>query len=149
MDADGAPGLVQLSPMARVYDPESLVKNLKDFRREFGDAVGRELSQEEIADAAGIRVDTYRSWESGRRRPETDGLIPLARLYGRIVEDFYDPTPPPPDASRRAVPLVRFKADGLDSDLLAEVQAQIERVKRLQVDRIRQAQERARKGKKL
>jgi DNA-binding transcriptional regulator YiaG len=59
---------------------------LKDIRREIGDAIGRRLSIADMARICGIeRIDTYRNWEEG------DGPSgPVATLLSIISAAYRD-----------------------------------------------------------
>ncbi|WP_172674193.1 helix-turn-helix domain-containing protein [Syntrophomonas palmitatica] len=40
------------------------------------------LTQAQLCEELGIKVNAYREWEMGRRRPELESLIMLAEYYG-------------------------------------------------------------------
>lgn len=40
------------------------------------------FTQGELCEELGIKVNAYREWEMGRRRPELESLIKLAEYYG-------------------------------------------------------------------
>lgn len=46
------------------------------------------FSQDELADRAGIPVDSVQNWEQGRTKPRLDGLLKLARALGVAVDDL-------------------------------------------------------------
>ena len=124
-------------------------RNLKRFREELAAHLGQEFGQQDAAEVTEIPIDTYRAYEGGKRRITLAPLVKLAAVYGRPVEDFLLDVPPPLDPSRLPPPLVRFKAWGLDDDLRAQAATEIERVRRLQLDRVRAAKEKGRRGKRL
>lgn len=95
---------------------EVVQQNCVNFRKELGKELGREISQQELADMASLSLDTIRGYEQGRRVPDRKGLLLLSQVYGRAIEDFFARTPPPADPSRRIA--VRAKIVGpLDNDL--------------------------------
>lgn len=89
-------------------------RNLPRFRRELGEAMGlgRPITQEELADMSGQKIDTLRSYEAGRRRPGLGAVLALARVFGRAVEDLIAKEPPPPDPEKQRAFAVRFKILG-------------------------------------
>lgn len=52
--------------------------------------MAEDLTQEELAEAAGSNVKEVREWESGRRVPQVDALARLARALHRSPLDFVD-----------------------------------------------------------
>jgi transcriptional regulator with XRE-family HTH domain len=93
-------------------------RNCVRFRHEMGDNV----TQQDVADLAGISVFSVSRYEGGRGIPGRDELLQLAQVFGRTVEDFYNPNPPAQDKSRSARFGVQFKTigprpPGFDQDL--------------------------------
>jgi transcriptional regulator with XRE-family HTH domain len=86
--------------------------NLRRFQKELSEAFGRDVSQEELADAAGIRLDTLRDYVHGRRSPKIAPLLKLAEVFGRPVGDFFLASPPPLDPTRIRRFFVRTKIIG-------------------------------------
>ncbi len=76
----------------------SIHQNLRRFRAEYSALVGRNVSAEEIAEASGIKIDTLRAYENGRRNAKIAPLLALSRIYGRPIEHFFMPDPPPAEA---------------------------------------------------
>jgi transcriptional regulator with XRE-family HTH domain len=113
---------------------EVIQNNCVSFRKELARDLGREVSQQELADMAGLSLDTIRGYEQGRRVPDRKGLMLLSQVYGRAIEDFFSASPPPPDPSRRIA--VRAKIVGpLDTDLRDRVLDFISEVNREQFAR--------------
>lgn len=147
---------VRFVPMAPTRESGNLTKeqatlfrrNLAAFRREFSEALGRELTSDEAAELAGMSIDTLRSYEIGQRNPRLGAIGKLAALYERPIDDFLSATPPPRPTGWRPQPRYAFKAVALDDDLRAEAIAAIETVKRKQLERAMAAKAQMRKGKK-
>ena len=82
-----------MKAMAKAPDPleEIVRKNIIAFRE------GAGFSQAEAADLSGVPVYNLSRYERGESKsiPATV-LHQLAEVYGRKLEDFYDPDPPPP-----------------------------------------------------
>lgn len=55
-------------------------ERLKELR------LGRKLTQREVAQKVGISTSTLAMYEGGRREPDLDTLIKLARFYGVTVD---------------------------------------------------------------
>ena len=45
----------------------------------------------EVAEALGVSEQAVCEWESGRKKPRSDKLIPLANLYGCTIEELLRP----------------------------------------------------------
>jgi transcriptional regulator with XRE-family HTH domain len=90
--------------MTKARDPiEELIReNLEKFIKESG------YSQQQVADMAGIPQANFGRYVRGENVVQAGVLKPLAELFGRTVDDFYNPDPPPPNRER--VPLLFFKA---------------------------------------
>lgn len=80
---------------------EIIQENVKRFRRESG------LSQQRLADEAGVSVDAVRKWEGGRGVPDRESVTKLAAVFGRRMDDFNMKEPPPP--AERKAPLFSLK----------------------------------------
>lgn len=124
-------------------------RNLQAFRREFGEAIGRDFSAEEAAEAAGMPIDTLRSYERGYRRPKLASMVRLADLYERPIEDFVAELPPPRPVRWRPRARIAFKAWALDADLEARAMAAIQELTAEQMNRAMAAKLTGRRGKKL
>jgi len=88
--------------------------NLVRFRGELGEAMGlgRAVTQEELAELSGQRIDTLRSYEAGRRHPGLGPMMALAKAFHRTVEQMVMVNPPPADYSAVRRFNVRFKILG-------------------------------------
>lgn len=62
---------------------------LKELRKRAG------ISQQKLADAAGIGASTVRQYEYGLREPTYDTLVKLARGLGVSLAAFDEDEPPP------------------------------------------------------
>lgn len=99
-------------------EAEIIQENCKRFRAESG------FSQQQIAERIGQSIDSVRAWEQGRRTPDRDSMLKLARLWGRSMEDFFSEDPPPPRLTERPPWEVIFKLKGEPPEgLLAELEA--------------------------
>lgn len=89
--------------MASIQDDlgEIIQENVRRFRKESG------LTQQRLADEAGVSVDAVRKWESGRGVPDRESVTKLATVFGRKMDDFNMKDPPPP--TERKVPLFSLK----------------------------------------
>lgn len=54
--------------------------------REFREAA--DLTQAEVAERAGVHLQTYMRWERGDSEPGYSRLVELARVFGRTLNDF-------------------------------------------------------------
>lgn len=79
---------------------EIFKNNYFRFKAELEKFLGLRLIAEDIANASGLKVDSIRQYEGGKRRAEADSLEMLARVFGRPMEDFGKPDPPPVDPRR-------------------------------------------------
>ena len=95
-------------------DFEALRRNLPRFREQAGEimGLGRPLTQAELADLAGQKLDTLRTWEGGAKRPGSGPLLALARALGLAVDQIVAQETPTLDASRVRRFSVRFKMIG-------------------------------------
>lgn len=50
----------------------------------------RGINQKELADAIGVSPAAISHWENGRRKPDVDDLIAIARFFGCKVDDLID-----------------------------------------------------------
>lgn len=86
--------------MPRRTDPALLrivQRNCRAFRRELGE----DVTQEDVAVLAGLSVSTIGRFEQGEGQPAPQSLAKLAVALGRKMDDFFNPSPPPPDVGRR------------------------------------------------
>lgn len=62
-----------------------------------------DMSQSELANAAGVPIGTLRNWEQGRRVPLFDTVIKVAHALGVSLDDLAaEPTPQRgPDAKKK------------------------------------------------
>jgi transcriptional regulator with XRE-family HTH domain len=67
----------------------------------------QEATLSDIAGATGISISTLSRLESGRRRPNLELLLPLAKVYGVPLDDLVSP-PPTDDPRVRYRPTTRF-----------------------------------------
>jgi transcriptional regulator with XRE-family HTH domain len=74
-----------MEPMER--DPKYIADQVKFLRKTLG------LTQENLADAAGLTSRTIEKIESGGHRPEEQTLRSLARALGLDVNIFQNPSP--------------------------------------------------------
>ena len=44
------------------------------------------LTQQQVADLCGVRVQSVKSWEAGRREPPTDPVLTKAKIIKAISE---------------------------------------------------------------
>ncbi len=69
---------------------ERLRVNLIEFIKESG------YTASQVADLAGIAQASLGRYTRGENALQADVLKPLAEVFGRTIEDFYDREPPPP-----------------------------------------------------
>lgn len=50
----------------------------------------KNITQQEMAAALGISPAAISHWETGRRKPDVDDLIAIARFFGCKVDDLID-----------------------------------------------------------
>ena len=50
----------------------------------------KNITQQEMASALGISPAAISHWETGRRKPDVDDLIAIARFFGCKVDDLID-----------------------------------------------------------
>ena len=62
---------------------ECFSRNLKQMRLE------RKLTQQQVADALGVSMQSVSHWERGNTLPDIMLLPEIARLYGSTVDDFF------------------------------------------------------------
>jgi len=65
-------------------------RNIAAFRRELA------ASQAAVAAQAGISLAAVCSYEAGRHVPDIGALRRLSRIFGRSMDEFFDPSPGPP-----------------------------------------------------
>lgn len=70
---------------------ERLRVNLNRFIAQSG------YSAQQVADLSGITQASLSRYTRGENALQADALLPLAQVFGRSVEDFYDRDPPPVD----------------------------------------------------
>jgi transcriptional regulator with XRE-family HTH domain len=113
-------------------DREQIRANLVRFREHLG------LSQQKLADRAGIPVDNLRRYEQGQRSIDAVNLRALAGALGHLVDHFFLAEPPAADESliprwtARVVPGME-----VDEDLDRKVREFIAGVNREQIERLR------------
>lgn len=89
---------------------ETIQENVRRFRKESG------LTQQRLADEAGVSVDAVRKWEAGRGVPDRESITKLAAVFGRKMDDFNMKDPPPP--AERKAPVFSLKvAEGAPDEL--------------------------------
>jgi len=44
------------------------------------------MSRQDLAVAAGLKIDTLEKWETGRARPSAEGLVAVAAALGMTVD---------------------------------------------------------------
>lgn len=153
-------GLVRLSGVSdynAISDDELdvLRENLPRFREELGALFGldRPITQEELADISGQKVDTIRSYEGGKRKPKLAPMMAIARAVRRPVEHLVMRNPPPLDTAGQlgfgfAPKIVGKPPPGFQEELsrlLARFTAEAEQ----RQDRTHAAKAHGRKGKKI
>lgn len=79
--------------------------NLARFREAEG------FTQQELAGMAGVSVASVYRYEAAKGLPERAALRQFARIFGRQIEDFFNPDPPPAAAQERQFN-VRFMTSG-------------------------------------
>jgi transcriptional regulator with XRE-family HTH domain len=87
-------------------DTEQIQINCKRFREE------ADMTQQAVAEATGMSIDVVRAWEQKRRKPELDSVVKLAKLYGRRIEEFFMPEPPPAARKDKPAYAASFKITG-------------------------------------
>ena len=50
----------------------------------------KNITQQEMASALGVSPAAISHWETGRRKPDVDDLIAIARFFGCKVDDLID-----------------------------------------------------------
>lgn len=128
--------------MPSTDERETVRRNVRAFR----EAV--DMTQQEVAEAAGISAASLYRYEAGKSLPDRDALRALASVFGRAVDDFFEDKPPAPDPSRQKY--FAFKQLGpVDDDLRRRALDEIAKLNREQQERARAAKEKGRRGKKL
>lgn len=67
----------------------------------------KKLKQEDLANACNVTRSAISNWEAGRRRPDWDNLVVLARLFGITIEELvgdeliYYENPEPSSATKK------------------------------------------------
>ena len=91
---------------------EIFSRNLRRLR------LGKNLTQEQLANTLGVSVQSVSRWECGNTLPDVMLLPEIARLYGSTVDDLYRPdaTGYPSYAQRL---LAVYEASGRSEDFLA------------------------------
>jgi len=102
-------------------------RNCVSFRKELGRELGRDVSQQELADMSSLSLDAIRGYEQGQRMPGRKAMMLLSQVFGRAMVDFFLEAPPPANPARRIA--VRVKIIGpLDDDLRDIVLGTVARV---------------------
>ena len=102
-------------------------RNCVSFRKELGRELGRDVSQQELADMSGLSLDAIRGYEQGQRMPGRKAMSLLSQAFGRAMVDFFLEAPPPASPSRRIAVRVKI-IEPLDDDLREVVLAVVARV---------------------
>ena len=63
----------------------SFTNRLKEFRSK------NQMSQQAVANAAGVYIRLYQYYEAGEREPAVRTAIRLARVLGTTVEELFPP----------------------------------------------------------
>lgn len=81
-------------------------KSATDFDRRLGERItefrtAADMRQRQVADALGVSAAQLQKYERGSNCLKASSLPILADLFGRRIEDFFDPAPPavPPQVS--------------------------------------------------
>lgn len=117
-------------PSGSLSTPQAVAfrANLKRFRDEVSEVIGEDFTQEMAADAAGLKLDIYRSYEGGKRYPKVANLVRLAEVFQRPMDDFLAAEPPAVPRSRRPKWFARAVLVGnVPPGLAAEIEAVIAR----------------------
>jgi transcriptional regulator with XRE-family HTH domain len=56
---------------------------LREVRLDYGRMTGQRIDQEQMAELLGVKVGTYKGWETGNSKPAD--LIAMAQLIGRVT----------------------------------------------------------------
>lgn len=105
---------------------ERIRRNLAAFIEQSG------YSANQVADLAGVPQTTLGRYLRGENAVSVEYLKPLADVFGRRVDDFYDKEPPPPPADlETARPAFLRSRPGvnLTEEDLADFDAFLERLK--------------------
>lgn len=100
---------------------EIMRQNLEAFRKEAG------YSQAEIAEHAGIPSVNYGRYERGENAVPATVLKALADAYGRAVDDFYEPEPPPPRVEPPTFTLRSRPGAAVDKAIYERLRAEVDR----------------------
>lgn len=90
--------------------------------------VARGLSQRELADDLGLKVNTYRNYENNEREPSSTILVKLAIYYG-VSTDYLlghivkENSSPPEDEERKTLKDI---LDNMDKSTLKEIKSFLE-----------------------
>lgn len=72
----------------------------------------RDLTQQEVADALELKVNTYRNYENDDREPSSMTLLKIARFFGVTLDYLLDFHPEPKDKEeppKKIVPIETYK----------------------------------------
>lgn len=69
-------------PTGYTFAVPTIARNLRDIRRRL------ELTQQELADLAGVNQNNISKWEKGRIEPTVTSLLRVARATGCTLDDF-------------------------------------------------------------
>ena len=72
-------------------DEDSMAMKLKNAREEYSKKIGRNFSQQELAEYLGIGISTVGGWEQGRRNIPEKFFIKINNLLGtdfKAIEDY-------------------------------------------------------------
>jgi len=102
--------------------------NVKRFREGVG------LTQQQLADRAGLSVDAVRKWEGKRGTPDRESLTKMAYALGRKMDDFNLEDPPPPSDMPIPVFFLRV-AEEAPEDLRREAEVIVDQLNKRYADR--------------
>ncbi len=126
MQAMGKVGDSDDHPVRENAMEERIRRNLIKFTEQSG------YSANQVADLAGVPQATLGRYIRGENSVSVEYLKPLADVFGRKVDDFYekDPPPPPDDIELQRPAFLRARPGvNLTEEDLAEFDAFLERLK--------------------
>lgn len=65
--------------------------------------VSRDLTQNQMAEQAGVKYKSYQSWEEGRARPKPDDGAKIANFFGVSLSELYVQNIPPAKEPERVI----------------------------------------------
>lgn len=105
-----------------VTDVEAEEEARRAYRRRLGGNLERvrkqltDYTQESLADALGVDIETYARWERGSREPRAYDLAQLAEKLGVPAEWLLDPTDSFTELDQRIAQLRRAAAEAARAD---------------------------------